>query len=43
MGRSDELPIASLMEAADKILPDLHELPKTIEAIDDIVECEAVH
>ena len=43
LGRSDELPIVSLMEAAEKTLPDLHEWRKTIEAIGDIVERDAVH
>ena len=41
--RSNELPIASLMEAADKILPALHEWRKTIEAVGDIVERDAIH
>ena len=42
-GRSDEQPIASLMEAAEKTLPDLHEWRKTIEAAVDMVEREAIH
>ena len=42
-GRSDELPIASLMQAAEKTLPDLHEWRKTIEAVVDIFERDAVH
>ena len=42
-GRSDEQPIASLMEAAEKTLPDLHEWRKTIGAVVDMVEREAVH
>ena len=43
VGRSDELPIASLMEAAQKTLPDINEWRKTIQALTDIVEREAVH
>ncbi len=42
-GRSDERPIASLMEAAEKTLPDLHEWRKTIETVVDMVERDAVH
>ncbi len=42
-GRSDELPIASLIEAAEKTLPDLHEWRKTINAVVDMVEREAIH
>ena len=43
LSRSDELPIASLMEAAEKTVPDLHECRKTIQAVVDIVTREAVH
>ena len=42
-GRSDELPIASLLEAAEKTLPELHEWRKTIEAVVDMNEREAIH
>ena len=42
-GRSDELPIASLMQAAEKTLPDLYEWRKTIEAAVDMFGREAIH
>jgi len=42
-GRSDEQPIASLIEAAEKTLPDIHEWRKTIEAVVDMFDRDAVH
>ena len=41
--RSDERPIASLIEAAEKALPDLHEWRKTIETAVDMFDRDAVH
>jgi len=42
-GRSDGQPIDSLMEAAEKTLPDLHKWQKTIEEVVDIFDRDAVH
>ena len=43
IGLGNEPPIDSLMEAADKVLPDLHEWRKTIQALNDIAERDVVH
>ena len=37
-GRSEELPIASLIEAAEKTSPDLQEWRKTIEVLAGVVQ-----
>lgn len=43
LGRSSELPIESVMRAAEETLPDLCEWRKTIKAVVEMLEQDAIH